>query len=208
MSDWAPVIAGILIIAFAVGVLRFAPHSGWAQELRKSYGVRPTGERGNRTRADHFRSAGLAAMAAFVLGATSSAAEAVLQRAPDDTRLAAIALAYMFVGFLLALMAVASAAHSLWKASVWRVELPDTPEHRRGLADAIDHLLDGGLSPGERRDFLDVVYLQPQLEQIRRATLKLARQNASGIPEDYRAQIKHWTAGIRASAGPREQPRE
>ncbi len=204
MTDWAPVVAGLLIIAIAVGILRFAPHSAWAHELRKSYGIRPSGERGNRTRRDHLRSAGLAAMAAFILGATSSAAEVVLQRAPSNERVAAIALSYMFVGFLLALMALASGARSLWKAAVWRMELPDTPEHRRRLADAIDHLLDGALSVDERRDYLDVVYLQPQLEQVRRATLKLSDQSSNGLPEDYRIQIKQWTAGIRASAGPRE----
>ena len=34
--------------------------------------------------------------------------------------------------------------------------------------------------------------------------IKLARQHEAGIPEDFREQIRHWTAGIRASAGPRE----
>jgi hypothetical protein len=70
--------------------------------------------------------------------------------------------------------------------------------------DAIDHLLDGNVSPEERRDYLDVSYTQPQLEQIRRATLKLVKQHSAGVPEDYRTQIKRWTAGIRASAVSRE----
>ena len=204
MSDWIPIIAGVAIIALAVGVVRFAPHSAWAQELRRSYGIRPTGERGNRTRRDHLLSAGLGGIAAIVLLATSIAAAAFAQRTPDDTSDSGIALAYMFVAFLLGMMAITSMARSLWKAAVWRMELPDTPEHRRQLADALDHLLDGALSPEERRDYLEVVYLQPQLEQIRRATLKLARQHEAGIPEDFRVQIKRWTAGIRASAGPRE----
>jgi hypothetical protein len=204
MSDWAPIIGGIAIIALAVGIIRFAPHSTWAQELRKSYGIRPTGERGNRTRRDHVRSAGLAVLVAIILFATTSVAQGFVDRAADTNQLEAIALAYVFVGFLLGLMATLSAAYSLWKAVRWRMELPDTPDHRRRLADAIDHLLDGGLSPEERRDYLDVVYLQPQLEQIRRATLKLVAQNRAGIPDDYREQIKRWTLGIRASAGPRE----
>jgi hypothetical protein len=206
MSDWIPVIAGFVIIALAVSVLRFAPHSVWAQELRRSYGIRPTGDRGNRTRRDHLKSAGLAAVVAVALLATAAAAASVADLAPDaeDSSHRAIALTYMFVGFLLGMMAVAATAHSLWKAAAWRMELPDTPEHRRRLADAIDHLLDGALSPEERRDFLDVSYLQPQVEQIRRATLKLMRKHPGGIPDDYRVQIKRWTAGIRASAGPRE----
>ncbi|MGH7618338.1 MAG: hypothetical protein ACREPM_14030 [Gemmatimonadaceae bacterium] len=204
MTDWAPVIGGIVIIAIAFGILRFAPRSAWAQELRRSYGIRPTGARGNRTRHDYRRSAGLAAAGAVVLYATASVAESYVLRAPSNIELGAIAMAYEFVGLLLSLMAGVSALHSLWRSIRWRVELPDTPEHRRGLADAIDHLLDGRVSPEERRDYLDVVYVQPQLEQIRRASLKLAKQHQTGVPEDYREQIKRWTAGIRASATPRE----
>jgi hypothetical protein len=209
MTDWTPVIAGFVIIAIAIGIVRFAPRSAAAQELRRSYGIRPTGERGERTRRDHVRSAGLAVVAAIVLYLTSSAAGSFLEHGtPGETRSGAIAFSYTFVALLLALMATASAIRSFWKAGVWRMELPDTPEHRHRLADAIDHLLDGGLSPDERRDYLDVVYLQPQLEQVRRATLRLSRQNSAGMPEDFRLQIKQWTAGIRASAGPRELSRE
>jgi hypothetical protein len=90
---------------------------------------------------------------------------------------------------------------ALWKATLWRVELPDTPEHRRALADAIDHLLDGAVSPEERAAFLDVRYVHPQLEQIRRATLTLVKQHRAGVPENFRVQIKAWTSGIRESAG-------
>jgi len=204
MSDWIPVIAGILIIAVAVAIVRLAPHSAWGEELRRSYGVRPTGPRGVRTRRDHLRSAVLAGVTAALLAGTSVAAGSFTEGLPDDSRGTWIALAYMFVAFLLAAMAAVTAARALWKGVVWRVELPDTPEHRRGLADALDRLLDGDLSPDERAEYLDVRYLQPQLEQIRRATLKLVRQHRAGIPEDFRVQIKQWTAGIRASARPRE----
>jgi hypothetical protein len=195
-------VVGVVIIAVAVMIMRFAPNSTWAQELGRSYGARPTGERGHRTRRDHLRSAALAGAAAVALLVTAFAAGTIAIRAPEETRANVIGLTYMFAGFLLGAMAVASAARSLWKAAAWRVELPDTPEYRRALADALDHLLDGQVSAEERREYLDVSYLQPQLEQIRRATLKLMRQHSAGIPEDYRAQIKRWTAGIRASAGP------
>ncbi len=204
MNDWIPVVAGFLIIVGALALARFAPNSVWGQELRRSFGARPTGPRGVRTRRDHLRSAALGGIAAVLLLGTMFAAAAIGQGRPDDDRIATIAMVYLFASFLLGAMALLSAVRSLWKAGRWRVELPDTPEHRRGLADAIDHLLDGGLSPDERAQFLDVVYLQPRLEQIRRATLKLARQYQAGVPDDYRAQIKQWTAGIRASAAPRE----
>jgi hypothetical protein len=202
MVDWVPIVAGFAIIALAIAVVRLAPNSVWAQELRRSYGIRPTGERGNRTRRDHLLSAGLAGLMAVLLLATSIVASIVAERLPDDTRGKSIALTYTFAAFLLGAVAVASTMRSLWKAAAWRMELPDTPEHRRRLADALDHLLDGDLTPDERREYLDVVYLQPQLEQIRRATLKLSRQYDAGLPEDFRVQIKRWTAGIRASAGP------
>src|SRR5262249_1564344 len=151
---------------------------------------------------DHIRSAALAAITTVVLAGGLAVATSFADRAPDDTRANAIAETYMFVGLLLGMMTVASTTYSLWKAAAWRIELPDTPEHRRGLADAIDHLLDGAGSPDERRDFLDVSYVQPQLEQVRRATLKLAKRHAGSVPEHFRAQIKRFTAGIRASAGP------
>jgi hypothetical protein len=202
MSDWIVIAAGFAIIVTAVAIMRLAPQSTWAQELRRPYGIRPTGQRGHRTRRDHLRSAGLAAITTVVLAAGLAVATSFADRAPDDTRANTIAETYMFVGFLLGMMAVASTTYSLWKAAAWRVELPDTPEHRRALADAIDHLLDGAVSPDERRDYLDVSYVQPQLEQIRRATLKLAKRHVGGIPDDFRAQIKRFTAGIRASAGP------
>ena len=212
MSDWVAIVAGLAIIVIAVAIMRLAPQSTWAQELRRSYGIRPTGQRGHRTRRDHLRSAGLAAITTVVLAAGLAVATAFANRAPDDTKANAIAETYMFVGFLLGMMAVASAGRSLWKATAWRIELPDTPEHRRRLADAIDHLLDGAASLEERRDYLDVSYVQPQLEQIRRATLKLAKQHVGGIPDDFRAQIRRFTAGIRASAGSsashQDKPRE
>jgi len=199
MGDiWLPILVGVAIIIFAVAIVRLAPNSVWGQELRRSYGIRPSGLRGNRTRRDHFKSAALSAVVAVVLEGTSYAT-AVLGGGVVDDASVSITETYTFVAFTLASMAVVATIRSLWKAMLWRVELPDTPAHRRGLADAIDHLLDGNLSSQEREDFLDVRYIHPQLEQIRRATVKLAAQHHAGVPDDYRNQIKQWTAGIRAS---------
>jgi hypothetical protein len=201
MNDWLPVVAGCCIIALALAVVRFAPHSTWAHELRRSYGVRPSGPRGVRTRRDHLRSAGLAATTAIVLMATSMAAGVATDKFPVESTGSWIGLSYSFVALLLSVMAVVMTIVALWKATLWRVELPDTPEHRRALADAIDHLLDGAVSPEERAAFLDVRYVHPQLEQIRRATLTLVKQHRAGVPENFRVQIKAWTSGIRESAG-------
>jgi hypothetical protein len=195
---------GTAIIAAAFTVIRLAPHSVWSQELLRQYGIKPSGERGNRTRRDHLRSAGLGAFAAAALMVTGSLANLFAERVPINARSWMIASSYMFVSFLLCIMAVTSTVRSLWKAAAWRMELPDTPDHRRALADALDHLLDGGLTAEERRDYLEVTYLQPQLDQIRRSTLKLSKQHQGDLPKDFHAQIKRWTAGIRASAGPHE----
>jgi hypothetical protein len=198
MENSAPIVAGIVIILFAVGLVRFAPNSVWGQELRRSYGVRATGARGNFTRRDHVRSAGWSGLLAVALELTSYAAASFGADAPNESRGGAIAFTYTISAFFLAAMAIIATLRSLWKALRWRMELPDTPEHRRGLANAIDHLLDGQLSPEERAEFLDVRYLQPQLEQIRRAVLALSSKHAP-MPESFRSQIKEWTAGIRSS---------
>ena len=206
MSNWLPVVVGVAIIAAAFAVIRLAPNSVWSQELLRPYGVRPSGERGNRTRRDHLRSAGLGGIAATALMVTAFLADLAATSAPTQERSGLIALTYMFVAFLLGLTALASTVRSLWKAVLWHMELPDTPDHRRALADALDHLLDGSASDEERRDYLEVTYLQPQLDQIRRSTLKLAKKHQGDLPADFRAQIKRWTAGIRASAGPHVEP--
>jgi len=199
MSEWVPVFVGIAIVVIAVLIARLAPGSAWGQELRRSYGIRPTGERGHRTRRDHLRSAAASALLAIALEATSIGVAWLGRDATLESSTSTITMTYSFVAFLFAAMATLATARSIWKAALWRIELPDTPEHRRGLADAIDHLLDGNLSPEERARFLDVRYVHPQLEQIRRAATKLAAEYTSGMPDGYRSQIKEWTAGIRAS---------
>jgi hypothetical protein len=194
-----PIIAGIVIIIVAIAIVRLAPNSTFGQELHRSYGVRPRGPRGNFTRRDHLRSAGWSMLLAVVLELTALGVAwlgASTTKSPENP----IVLTYTMVAFLLAAMATAAALRSLWKAARWRMELPDTPEHRRGLANAIDHLLDGRLSPEERAEYLDVRYLQPQLEQIRRAVLALSSKHKTGMPDTFRSQIKEWTAGIRSSA--------
>jgi hypothetical protein len=200
VEDSTPIVAGIVIILLAIGLVRFAPNSVWGQELRRSYGVSPSGARGNFTRRDHLRSAGYSAMLSIALELTSYGTAAFGADSPNDSTGAAIAFTYTIGAFFLAAMAAIATVRSLWKALRWRMELPDTPEHRRGLANAIDHLLDGQLSAQERADFLDVRYLQPQLEQIRRAVMALSSKHAAqGMPDSFRSQIKEWTAGIRSS---------
>jgi hypothetical protein len=202
MTDWVPIIVGFVIIAAAIIAVRRMPHSALAKELRRSYGVAPTGDRGFRTRRDHAKSAGVAALVTLGLGATFLFAGLMMQRYPNGSRANLIASTYMFMAFLLTGVAALVALRALWKAASWHIELPDTPEHRRGFADAIDHFLDGSTSPDERANYLDVRYLHPQIEAIRRSTLKLVSKHNGSLPDDFRRQIKELTASIRASAGP------
>jgi hypothetical protein len=202
MNDWLVVGVGVVVIVVARAIARFRPHSSIGQELRRSYGARATGERGVRTRHDHLRSAGLAAIAFVGLFLTAIVADRFATGLPDGSNGNLIASTYGFCAFLLSLVALTVLLLSLWKAAVWRVELPDTPEHRRALADAIDHLLDGQLDPAERANVLQVRYLHAEIEEIRRSTLRLVSKHPSGLPDSFRAQIKGFTATIRASAGP------
>src|SRR5438874_1824859 len=103
MGDWLPLVVGFAIIVTALAIARFAPHSAWGHELRRAYGVKPTGERGIRTRRDHLRSAGLAGAAAAVLFATALGVSTIAVQLPDDTQGNWIASTYMFVAVLLAM---------------------------------------------------------------------------------------------------------
>jgi hypothetical protein len=197
--NWVPILAGFCIIAVAFAIVRFAPDSAWGQELRRSYGIQPSGARGNRTRRDHLRSAGLAAGVCAALVATSAVAALVADRATDGTNTDRTASAYLFTAFMLAVLAALALVRSLYKATVWHVELPDTPDHRRKLADAIDHLVDGVASAEERAEFLDVQYLHPQIESVRRATMLLVAKHDSELPDHFRVQVKRWASGIRQS---------
>ncbi|HEY9227449.1 MAG TPA: hypothetical protein VIP11_12420, partial [Gemmatimonadaceae bacterium] len=123
MTNWLPIVVGVLIIIVALGIARLAPHSAWGQELNRSYGVRATGERGNRTRRDQLRSAALAALVATLLELTSFGTAQIGLDLPEDSRRGMIAATYTFAAFLLAAMAALSMLRSLWKAAVWRVEL-------------------------------------------------------------------------------------
>src|SRR5690349_25106257 len=106
MENSAPIVAGIVIILAAFVLVRFAPNSVWGQELRRSYGIRPTGARGNFTRRDHVRSAGWSAILAVVLELTSYAAASFGADAPNESRGGAIAFTYTIGAFFLAAMAI------------------------------------------------------------------------------------------------------
>jgi hypothetical protein len=205
MRESLPLIVGLGIIVLALGVIWLAPESAAAIELRRSYGIEPSGERGVRTRRDHLKSAGLAALMAIALTVTSVVAATLMDRLPNGSRGNLIASTYMFGGFLMTIVTAVVALVALWKSVFWRIELPDTPSHRRAFADAIDRLVDGTLSAEDRAEYVDVRYLQPEIEQIRRSTLHLLKRHGNQLPENVRDQVKEFTAHIRGSVDVRAE---
>src|SRR6476646_8239821 len=145
MNEWLTVTVGVGVIAVAWAIARFRPNSFLGRELRRPYGAAATGDRGIRTRGDHLRSSGLALLAAGALMLTAFAADYFADRFPNESTGKLIAYTYECGALLGAIVAAAVLVNAMRKAAVWRVELPDTREHRRALADAIDQLLDGQL---------------------------------------------------------------
>src|SRR5215510_4198295 len=107
-GNWLPMFFGLAIILVAVAIVRIAPDSFLGQELRRSYGVRPTGARGNFTRRDHVRAAGLAATVATLLELMSFGVAVFGDRFDVDSRGAILAATYSIAAFLLAGMAMVS----------------------------------------------------------------------------------------------------
>lgn len=200
MNEWLTVTVGVGVIAVAWAIARFRPNSFFGRELRRSYGAAATGDRGVRTRSDHLRSSGLALLASAALTLTAIGAGYFADRVPNGSTGKLIAYTYEFGALLGAIVAAAVLLNALRKAAMWRVELPDTSEHRRALADAIDQLLDGQLAAAERPEILRVRYLHPEIEAIRRSTLRLMAEHPSGLPDGFREQIRGFTATIRRSA--------
>ena len=120
MGSWSPVIVGNLFIAVVLLAMVIAPRTWWAKELRRSYGVRPTGTGGRLSRADYFRSAGAALLAAIVLvGAALGVAVLADWLAPGGMP-STIAQVYSFGFVLLGGVALLSASIAAWNGLWWR----------------------------------------------------------------------------------------
>ena len=118
MESWTPVIAGNLFIV--VVAMAIAPRTWWAQELRRSYGVRPSGADGRYSRADYFRSAGAAVVAAMVLVAAALGVGLLADRLASDGMASLVAQAYSFGFVLLGGVALLSAMIAAWNGLWWR----------------------------------------------------------------------------------------
>lgn len=200
MNNWVPIVAGYTIIAIAILIARFAPQSGAAHELRTWYGVAPSGKRGERTRRDQFLSSGIAAAIGIGLLLAALGISFVGDRYSNGSRANLAAATYAFGSLILGVMALVVAAVALSKGLVWRVELPDWPEHRIAFVDAMDRVIDGQSTPDEEAEVLQVRYQYGVIEQLRRNWLREIRKHGGSLPDPYRRQFKELTASIRASA--------
>ena len=122
MGPWTPVIVGNAFIVFVLAAVAFAPHSWWAQELRRGYGIRPTGEDGAYTRRDHFRAAIVAFIGGILLVALGFAIAILGDHYPTMSTANNVAMAYMFGFVLLGGLAILCSAIAVWNGLRWRQE--------------------------------------------------------------------------------------
>jgi hypothetical protein len=101
MNDWLPVVAGCCIIALALAVARFAPHSVWGQELGRSCSVRRAARECARVATTFRRLAAIGAVVSW----RRAWAPVGDGRLPVDSTGSWIGMSYGFVAFLLAVMA-------------------------------------------------------------------------------------------------------
>jgi hypothetical protein len=128
-GSWFPVVAGYGLIALTVALVVLFPRTWWARELLRSYGVRPTGPGGQFTRRNHLTAAGLSVVLALALFALALAAQALVDRYPNNSRLNDAGMVYLFTCSILALMAILGALMQLWRAVFWRPCVDSTPDN-------------------------------------------------------------------------------
>ena len=130
MGPWTPVLVGNAFILFVIAAVALAPHSWWAQELRRGYGIRPTGEDGTYTRRDHFRAATVAFVGSLVLIAVGFAVAVLGERYPTMSTANNVAMTYMIGFVLLGALAFACAVIATWNGIRWRPESKTTSDER------------------------------------------------------------------------------
>ena len=120
MGPWTPVLVGNAFIIIVIAAVAIAPRSWWAQELRREYGVRPSGEEGAYTRRDHFRAATIALLGSILLVALGFAIAILGDRYPTMSTASNVAMAYMFGFVLLGGVAFLCSMIAAWNGIRWR----------------------------------------------------------------------------------------
>jgi hypothetical protein len=128
MGPWTPVLVGNAFIVIVIATVAIAPHSWWAVELRRGYGIRPTGEDGAYTRWDHFRAAMVAFVAAILLVALGFGIAILGDRYPTNSTANNVAMAYMFGFILLGGLALLCSLIAAWNGLRWRPETRAAPD--------------------------------------------------------------------------------
>lgn len=120
MGSWSPVLFGNAFIVVVITAVAIAPNSWWGRELRRGYGIRPTGQGGSYTRWDHFRAAILALVGGIILVAMGFLVAILGDRYPTASTANSIAMAYMFGFVLLGGLAILCAIIAAWNGLRWR----------------------------------------------------------------------------------------
>ena len=122
MGPWTPVVVGNAFIVVVIMVVAIAPNSWWAHELRRGYGIRPTGEDGHYTRWDHCRAAIVAFMGSILLVTLGFGIAVLGDRYPTSSTASNVAMAYMFGFVLLGGLALLCSVIAAWNGLRWRRE--------------------------------------------------------------------------------------
>lgn len=130
MGPWTPVLVGNAFILCVIAAVALAPHSWWAQELRRGYGLRPTAEDGAYTRGDHFRAALVAFFGSILFIATGFGIASLGDRYPTMSTANNVAMAYMFSFVLLGGLTFLCGLIAAWNGIRWRPESKAAADER------------------------------------------------------------------------------
>lgn len=156
MGSWRPVILGSVVLATACGLAALFPRVVRSDEARRSYGLRPNGIHGLRTRGDHARRALAAASTAALLCSAAFAIIVAFEHVQRGARLTwePAAQGLFFVAFLLSGVAASLAVFELLGALIWLPEVVEpTPEIVSDLVAYLEVAARGELSGSDWRDF-------------------------------------------------------
>lgn len=170
MNDWLPLAIGLAIIVVGIALVVTRPTSSVALELRRVYGVRPSGAYNLMNRHDLLRRAGYSFVAAGTLFASSFALFPLTDRLANESTPRLVLEGYFFMAFLLGGVAALAAILSLLSIAVWRPRtIETTPDRLADFADYLTRLSRGDISYEGWRDLSVVRFDHTSVEAVRLA---------------------------------------
>jgi hypothetical protein len=120
MGEWSPLIVGFGYIGLIIALVALFPNAWWSRDLRRSYGIKPTGPNDSYSRRDFFRGAGVCAILSILLMGGAFLVMALAQRFPNLSLANNITAAYGFMCVLLSGLAALCSLIILWNGIRWR----------------------------------------------------------------------------------------